>query len=666
MDKINELGGDFVVLLNKDGVIIHSNLNWRNYCKKKQIPSGLWMIGSNYLDCMVKMKKFTEVQCINEVLNEIGKEKMNFSVFFNKETTDCLSIKYQHVSLENNSAGVSLHKHLLTHESAISCLNAEVVLESMTGAFVLLDNQMRFYFLNAEVEKILQRKKEELIGCNIWSCYPKAVGSKFHANVVRAVKDGVTLEFEEYYASLDRWYSVKVSPVTDCGIAVYSRVIEKDKERESSPPHIPCYDYLTGWSTRVKLVENLKQTLQDKSSFSILYINLDDFKYINKLYSHQIGDEVIKSIARSIEKLLQPADFTARLDGDELIILRMNQQDEQIIKFLKQVIEIFNQPVVLERFRSINVKASIGVSSYPEHANQPEELIAFAEIAMRTAKKQIGSCYAFFDPHMEIDLNRRLLIEKSLAGNIEDMGLYFLLQPQVDCVTGHLTGVEVLSRWHHPVFGFISPIEFINIAEETGTILKLTNYLIKEVFCFIKKTEEHFERFPKIAINITSSLVSSKEFFDGLFEMMQEYRISPDQIELEITESVKLMNSEITLTNLIECQSKGISIALDDFGTGFSMLAYLIDYPIDKIKLDKSFIDKIGYSVRSEGILKSLIQFVRSIDCDLLAEGVETLEESMFLQANGCTIHQGYLYDKPLKPEFFNEKYLGITPGNKY
>lgn len=649
---------DFVVLLNTDGVIVYFNQSWIDYCMKHQLPTGLWKVGENYIKCLEVMKKFNELECIDNILTGSIEEETQISFFYHEGEADYLSVKYQQFSLGNNTKGLILYKQLLTGTSAVSFLNTEMVLESMTDAFFLLDSQMRFSFLNSESEKVLQHKKEELIGRNIWRCFPIAIGTKFYSNYVRVMHERIPLQFEEYFASLDSWFSVKVSPVIDGGLAVFYQIIKKEEEMKASLLQIPSNDYLTGWATRRKFEQKVEQILQEGATFSILYINLDNFKHINTLYNHNTGDEIIEKIAKSIEELLYSYDLTGRLEGDELILLRLFQEDEQVAGFLEKVKGIFSKPIVLKDFRSIAVSASIGVASYPQDSDSTEELIAFAETAMRTAKKQIGFSFSLFNAGMGIDLTRRLIIERSLAGDLQELGFHFVVQPQINSETGDLTGVEVLSRWNHPTLGPISPDEFISIAEETGKISHLTTHLLKEVFSFIKDREKYGESFPKAAINVTPSLVASKIFFKELFFLMEAYHISAVQIELEITESVELISSELTLANLLDCQSKGISIALDDFGTGFSMLAYLVDYPINKIKLDKSFVSKIGQDAKSEVLLKSLIQFVRGIDCELLAEGVETAEESMFLQANGCPIHQGYFHDKPLSPEVFDKKYL--------
>lgn len=649
---------DFVVLLNTESVILFSNPNWINYCVDHELPSALWRVGENYLDCLEKMERYNELQCIEDIRDAEKETEIQLSLFYNKDSVDYMSVTYRQFPLNNESKGIILYKHLLTNPAPVNNISSETILESMTDAFFLLDNEMKFYFLNSESEKVLQAKKEELIGRNIWSCFPKAVGTGFYSNFNRSMHDRVPSQFEEYFAPFDFWFSVRAYPVKDGGLAVFYQKTNTENKTKSLGSVVPTNDYLTGWLNRRKFEERIEQLMKDEVAFSLLYINFDNFKHINTLYNHQTGDTIIKKITEEIEKLLLPQDKAGRLDGDELILLRVHQETEKMEDFTKEVMNVFASPIILDNVQPITVNASIGVSAYPENSYCTEELMASAETSMREAKKQNGSSYSIFQPGMGTDLVRRLMIEKSLSGNLKELGYHFAVQPQINCETGKLTGIEVLSRWNHPTLGFISPVEFIGIAEETGTIAYLTNCLLKDVFSFINYKEKQYGYFPKTAINITPSLLTNTTFFEEFFYLMEKYDVNPKGIEIEITESVELTSSEITLANLMACRSKGISIALDDFGTGFSMLAYLVDYPINKIKLDKSFISKIGRDAKSEAVLKSLIQFVKGSDFELLAEGVETTEESLFLQKNGCPLHQGYLHDKPLMTDVFERKYL--------
>src|SRR5690606_11417717 len=287
-----------------------------------------------------------------------------------------------------------------------------------------------------------------------------------------------------------------------------------------------------------------------------------------------------------------------------------------------------------------------------------DEVYSYAEMAMEESKIDRNPSYTFFHPRMKVTQDRRLAIEEGLAGDLTKNGFYYSLQPQIDGDSGEVVGTEVLSRWAHPELGELSLVEFMQEAEETGDIVRLSGHLLREAFTQIKNWENRYGWKQRTAINMTSSLLSNTDFFDRFIALMDEYEIDPAFIEIEITEQAELTYSPKTLENLLLCKSKGISIAIDDFGTGFSMIAYLTQFPINKIKIDRSFVQKIGQDHKSEAVLKSLIHLAKSIECELLAEGVERTEEADFLRANGCTIYQGYLYDKPMRADDFEKKYI--------
>ena len=228
----------------------------------------------------------------------------------------------------------------------------------------------------------------------------------------------------------------------------------------------------------------------------------------------------------------------------------------------------------------------------------------------------------------------------------------------MDTETNSLVGVEVLSRWSHPSLGQISPLEFISIAEDSGNILKLTQYLLAEIFARVSRWIKIYQFDKKISINITPYLLSQKSFFDDLFDLLNRYNIPPSMIELEITEETELVTSEMTLFNINECRKQGISIAIDDFGTGFSMLSYLSYFPVDCIKIDQFFIKGIGHDHRSEAILESIIHLATSLKCQIIAEGVENEQQLLFLKEHGCPVIQGFIIDRPLDLDEFEDKYV--------
>lgn len=657
VQELLEERDDFVVLLDAAGFVLQANERWIDYCLHHKLPSPYWKTGMNYLGFLKKSKKLVECENIQDILQQKAQWHFHLSPLHIGNKTEWLSTKFRPFSLESGSKGVILYQQPVSLQS-VDFLRSDHVFESMTDAFYLIDHRMNFHFLNKQSEKLLKSPKSELIGKNLWTAFPEAVGTTYYQNVRKAMQERSPVQFKEYYASVASWFTVQIYPIENDGLAIYCQKIHKPLTVEEEWEKFAHTDYLTGLPNRKKIAEEIDLLLQQKIPFSILYLNLDNFKYINTLYTHKMGDEVFKSIATSLTQVSDSQDLVGRLEGDELVIVHRHQQNDNAIGFTKKVSRLFDRPFLLNNSSHIDVNVSIGVISCPADSTEFEDLMTFGEITMRKAKQKKGSSFCVFDSAMRDELARRILIEKSLSEDLKSVGFHFALQPQIDAATSRVRGVEVLSRWHHPELGSISPVEFIAIAEETDTIKRLTEHLLDEVFLDMTRRENQYGSLLRTAINITPSLLDSTTFFEKLFSMLDTYGIAPTLIEIEITESVELRYSEKTLRNLLACQEKGISIALDDFGTGFSSLAYLLDFPINKIKLDKSFIEKIGQDPKSEAVLKSLIQFVNSVGCDLVAEGVEEASEALFLIINGCSIHQGYFYDKPMLPKAFNEKYL--------
>jgi len=545
---------------------------------------------------------------------------------------------------------VSLH--------TIQPITAESVIESMTEGFCLVDDQFNINYINEIGEQLLQVNRENVVGRDLWETFPGFEGTTFEIEYNRALKENVTIQFEEFFPPLNAWFNVKVYPLKRGGLALYFQDISERKETEQKLTEYAYNDYLTGLPNRRMMTQIAMSLIEQKEKFSVFYITLDNLRFVNALHNYNAGDKVINGVAKKLKVLTNDKCKIGRLDGDGFVAILKHTKGERLEDFAEKLKEVFEKPFILDDFQSVNVNVSIGIACYPFNTESLGELISFAETAMYESKKVRGSTYSFYRPKMNVERDRRVKIENGLMGSLSEIGFYFTVQPQIDGSSGEIVGVEVLSRWNHPEFGELSPLEFIEVAEQSSTIAPLTYHLLIEVFKKMKEWEMRYGWKLRTAINMTPSLLANPIFFDDFFRLMDEYEIQPELIEIEITEQAELTYSERTLENLLLCKSKGISIAIDDFGTGFSMIAYLTHYPINKIKIDKFFIRKIGQDSKSEAVLTSLIHFAKSIECELLAEGVERPEEVAFLKANECTIYQGYLYDKPMQVDDFEEKYL--------
>ncbi|WP_422123826.1 EAL domain-containing protein [Planococcus sp. X10-3] len=543
-------------------------------------------------------------------------------------------------------------------DKGIRSITAETVLESMTEGFYLLDENLKIDYINEIAEKAIGIKRQEVIGRCIHTVLPELKGSQLEQQFKFSLETKSSFEFEEQFGSLKTWFHLKLIPLKRGGVAVYFHNIDKQKKLEQKLTDYAYRDDLTGLPNRRKMTEIAYEMKEKEKKFTFFYINLDNLKFINALYNYTSGDKVVISVAERLQRLAENHCHIGRLEGDEFIVVRESEPGDRLADFAEELLKIFKEPFVLADFQSAYVSASIGIACIPFDTKRLRDLVTLAETAMYEAKKEKGPSYAFYRPTMKANRERRVMIERSLMDSLADSGFYFAVQPQISGGGKNLSGIEVLARWNHPVLGELSPLEFIDVAEQSGKIAYLTTYLLHGVFKLIKDWERKYGWNVKTAINMTPSLLANSVFFEEFFMLLEQYDIKPALIEVELTEHAEMAYSDTTMRNLELCRDKGISIAIDDFGTGFSMISYLTQFPINKIKIDRYFIRKIGQDAKSEAVLKSLIHLAQSIDCELLAEGVERPEEVRFLTENSCTSFQGYYYDKPLKIKDFEIKYL--------
>lgn len=542
--------------------------------------------------------------------------------------------------------------------NGIETIKTATVVESMTDGFYLLDDRMILKYINGIAEKITGKRMEEIVGRPVLEAFPALVGSHTERMILQVLENKGSMEFDENFSDHGGWYHIKLISIEEGGLAIYFQTIEQQKRLEEKLTDFAYFDYLTGLPNRRRMTEIAFSLKEKGEEYSFFYINLDNLKFINALYNYTSGDKVVVSVAERLRTFSCGNRHVGRLEGDEFIIILEKVPKEELKNLASELLALFKEPFILADFQTAYVTASIGIACSPYDTERLRDLVAYAQTAMYEAKKIKGPSFAFYMPAMMASRERRVLIEKSLMDCLENSGFYFTVQPQISGGGTNLSGVEVLARWNHPVLGELSPLEFIEVAEQTGTIAHLTVHLLKGVLQTIKQWESQYGWDTKTAINMTPSLLANSAFFDEFFSLLEQYKIKPSLLEIELTEHAEMAYSETTIRNLELCRGKGISIAIDDFGTGFSMISYLTQFPINKIKIDRYFIQKIGEDAKSEAVLKSLIHLANSIGCELLAEGVERSEEIVFLKENSCTKFQGYFYDKAMLLEDFEEKYL--------
>lgn len=649
---------DQAVMIDTDGVIQLTNSAWDSFCLKNGGNFITVSRGSNYLETLKNSGNEVEWNGITNVLNKSIEE---FTIIYpchspTKERWFCMVAR--RCLIDNDKEGLLILHRNITKEYT-SNLAVYDVLENMTDAFFSIDENWNFTYLNSKANKLLEKDNSiELLGKNIWMEFPEALDTEFYHNYMTTMNEKLTTSFEAYFQPLNGWFEVQTYPKAEGGISVYFRNIDDRKNGEFKMQQYAFFDDLTSLPNRRSMNTRIEDSIANEVHCAIFYIDIDGFKNINDIYGHEKGDALLKKVGAKLFKTVSKFGTLGRLGGDEFLIYTKGKNRSELEAIAKEISDIFSRPFVIENHYSFSISVSIGISRYPQDASDRNQLLSAADTAMYRSKRNRGNQFEFYQLSMTEELSRRLNIEHSLGEDLHEKGFYFVFQPQIDSNTNEMIGFEVLSRWKHPTLGNISPLEFIEIAEETGNILKVTHLLMAEVFSKVSYWIKNHQFSKKVSINVTPYLLAQKTFFQDFFDILNRFDIPYHLVELEITEDSQLDASDIILENMRECRNRGVHIAIDDFGTGFSMLTSLTHFPINKIKIDKYFIQRIGKDAQTEAILKSIIYLSQNLNCDLVAEGVEHIEEVQFLESLGCTLFQGYFFEHPLDMDEFEKKYI--------
>lgn len=430
-----------------------------------------------------------------------------------------------------------------------------------------------------------------------------------------------------------------------------SQSMVKLETSEAHAQKLAMQDLLTGLPNRTAMRDQLMQRLDNPptegESLGLLLLDLDRFKMVNDTYGHHTGDELLIEVARRLKALLRPEDIVGRLGGDEFIVL-LNQLHnvQQVTQLCQQIISQLTAPITLQGNR-MWVGVSIGIALSPLHGTERQELMRKADIALYAAKSEGRGRYQMYVPALGDALIKRQQLAESLRLALETtQGLALWYQPIMDISGTKMRGIEALLRWQHPTLGPISPADFIPVAEETGLIIPLGDWVLQQA-CGMAKNCPHL----RMSINVSPLQFLAGNFIDRLREIVQQAGVDPRQIELEITEGVMLEDRQQALRTIQTLRSAGFRIALDDFGTGYSSLNYLTQFPVDTLKIDRSFIQLLGIQEQADTIVSSVIKLGHSLGLSVTAEGVETEQQRQALSAAGCDKLQGFLLSRPQPAE---------------
>src|SRR5688572_29573997 len=432
------------------------------------------------------------------------------------------------------------------------------------------------------------------------------------------------------------------------------------EEAKARAQHLADHDALTGLPNRRLLEDRLTQALalsyRNQQNTAVMFVDLDRFKTINDSLCHAVGDALLKEVASRLVKQLRIGDTICRIGGDEfVVVLPEVKRSSDVAHVAQKVIEQLSMPVVIEE-RELSVSCSIGIAVYPDDGRDAESLIRNADAAMYHAKELGRANYQFFTEQMNQAASRRLRLESDLRRAVGKGELCLYYQPIVELATGRTAAYEALARWQHPERGLVLPGDFIQLAEETGIILKIGQWTLGEACRWSSFIGA--ERGLQIAVNLSARQFNDPQLPRMVARALKETGLPPRLLELEITESTAMQQTDVTLGTLRRLKALGVSIAIDDFGTGYSSLSYLRRFPVDKVKIDRSFIAELPNDRDQGAIVSAIVALAHALQIRVVAEGVETEHQREFLRSCGCDLIQGYLVGHPADADSAAKEYV--------
>jgi diguanylate cyclase (GGDEF)-like protein/PAS domain S-box-containing protein len=467
------------------------------------------------------------------------------------------------------------------------------------------------------------------------------------------------------------WETASISPVKDLNGQITHFVAVKEditahKETAEMLSYQAHYDALTDLPNRALAIDHLKlaisQAEREREYVAILLIDLDDFKAVNESIGHDAGDQLLCQVAERFKQHIQPGDTLARWGGDEFLLILQGLKDlEQVLPLGHQLLDVVEQPFLLDGTECYT-SASIGVAIYPLDSQSSTILLRNADIALYNAKQAGRKNIKCFESGMNLRAQRHHQVVNQLRRALEFKEFTLVFQPLVDLKRGCISGAEALLRWYNPVLGEISPVEFIPIAEETGLILSIGDWVIENACQQLHQWRHYLDDRFSLAINLSSRQFRVGDLADRVADHLQRYKIPAHQLELEITESLLLDDQPTTQALMRQFKAMGLRLSIDDFGTGYSALSYLRRFSLDILKIDRSFISGLPQDQDLKAMVKAIIFMAHELNLAVIAEGIETEAQLKFLEAQNCDYGQGFWFSYALPPqEFFNYALQGMV-----
>ena len=663
---------EHIAVLDKNGVIITVNRQWRNFPTENDLPVENFSVGANYLSTCLLWQTEVEARDINFIHTgiqsilkgvqrgfhyEYPHHTPNEKRWFGMHVTSFSGVgddRFVVVTIENITA-----RKLAEEELRLS----QLVFISSSEGILVTDDKGNIESVNPAFTTATDYSLQELLGKtpsllksshqthefyeNMWSSLAR--DGHWQGEIWNRRKDGDVIP---------QWLSINATK-DDLGetthyVALYTDISEI-KMAEDRLLHLAHHDPLTGLPNRTLFQDRLSLAIshakRNKGMVALIFLDLDHFKRINDTLGHNVGDLLLQSMASRIQSCIRESDSVARMGGDEFTVILPNvKQLEDAMVVAQKIIEAMSHPFQLDK-HELQCSTSIGIALFPKDGNNIDTLIKSADTAMYSAKKAGRNGFHFYTEDMNLLVQEHLSIENDLRKGLANQEFFLDYQPQVDLKTGLIIGTEALVRWRRKNQEVIPPIRFIPIAEECGLIIPIGEWVLFTACTQAKTWLDAGLGAIRIAVNISARQFQQKNLTEMVAKALEVSGLPPQQLELEITESLLLEHTEEAMSKLNLLHEMGISLALDDFGTGYSSLSYLKKLPIDLVKIDRSFIMDIPSDPDDVELTRAIISMSHSLMLKVIAEGIETEEQNTFLKNSDCDYGQGYLYSIPTTPE---------------
>jgi diguanylate cyclase (GGDEF)-like protein/PAS domain S-box-containing protein len=562
------------------------------------------------------------------------------------------------------------------------------LLEAAPDAMVVVNQAGEIVLLNLRAEKQFGYPRDELVGQQVTNIIPEGFAARLIADDLRSAADALAQQIGTGIELIARRkdgsefpIEIMLSPFVSAeGILVTAAIRDISVRNEAEEQlaqkveelsrsmsmaramslemvHSAQHDTLTGLPNRMLLNDRISQAIvlapRHSRQVAVLFLDLDGFKHINDSLGHSVGDKLLQSVASRLVGCVSASDTVSRQGGDEFVVLLSDaEQWEDADTVARRMLRAVAEAHPIDH-GDLHITASIGVSVYPDDGNDAEALIKNADTAMYQVKENGRQSYQFFKPAMNVRAVERQSVEESLRRALERNEFVLHYQPKVNLATGAISSAEALVRWMHPTRGLLAPAQFIPIAEDSGLIVPIGTWVIREACAQARAWQDAGLPVRTMAVNVSATQLLDERFPELVFAILREAGLEPESLELELTESVLMKQAESAAAILQALRERGVKVAVDDLGTGYSSLSYLRKFPIDALKIDRSFVSHISAAGDDTSIVTAVISMARSLKLRVVAEGVETSEQLAFLQTHECDEAQGYLFSRPVPPQIF-------------